>query len=73
MDSIDKLRILPVFKASTTAVLVPAVPEGRGLVEAEGNALGTPPIGYDVPGLRDSKRYDEIGINVIKKSPNAMA
>jgi glycosyltransferase involved in cell wall biosynthesis len=32
----------------------------------EGNALGTPVIGYDVPGLRDSMRYDETAINVIK-------
>ena len=39
----------------------------------EGNALGTPVIGDDVPRLRDSMRYDETAINVIKKSINAMA
>ena len=50
MDSIDKLLILPVFNASTTAVLAPAVREGWGLVVTEGNALGTPAIGCDVPG-----------------------
>ena len=38
----------------------------------EANALGMPAIGYDVPGLRDSIRYDETGINVVKKSPHAM-
>jgi hypothetical protein len=51
MDSIDKLLILPVFKASTTAVLAPAVREGWGLFVTEGNALGTPAIGCDVRGL----------------------
>jgi glycosyltransferase involved in cell wall biosynthesis len=35
-------------------VLVPAVREGWGLVVLEANACGTPVIGYDVPGLRDS-------------------
>jgi glycosyltransferase involved in cell wall biosynthesis len=50
MDSIDKLLILPVFKASTTAVLALAVREGWGLVVTEGNALGTPAIGCDVRG-----------------------
>jgi len=73
MDSTDKLLILPVFKPSTTAVPVPAVREGWELVVTEGNALGTPVIGYDVPGLRDSMRYDETAINVIKKSLNEMA
>jgi glycosyltransferase involved in cell wall biosynthesis len=66
MDSIDKLLILPVFKASTTAVPVPAVCEGWGLVVTEGNALGTPVIRYDVHLLRDSMRSDETAINVIK-------
>ena len=37
----------------------------------QANAMGTPAIGYDVPGLRDSTRYDETGINVIEKSPGA--
>ena len=72
MDS-DKLLILPVFKASTTAVPIPAVSEGWGLVVTEGNALGTPVIRYDVPLLRDSMRSDEAAVNVIKKSLNAMA
>jgi glycosyltransferase involved in cell wall biosynthesis len=68
MDSIDKLLILPVFKASTTAVLVPAVREGWRLVVAEGNALGTPAIGYDVLGLRDSIRYGmmKLGLMLLK-------
>jgi len=41
-------------------MLFPAVREGWGLVVLEANACGTPAIGYDVPGLRDSIRN---GIN----------
>jgi hypothetical protein len=33
----------------------------------------TPAIEYDIPELRDSIRHDETGINVIEKSPGAMA
>ncbi|HEX5977017.1 MAG TPA: glycosyltransferase family 4 protein [Nitrososphaeraceae archaeon] len=54
-------------------ILVPAVREGWGLVVTEANAMGTPAIGYDVPGLRDSIRHGETGINVMEKSPAAMA
>jgi glycosyltransferase involved in cell wall biosynthesis len=35
-------------------MLLPAVREGWGLVVLEANACGTPVIGYDVHGLRDS-------------------
>jgi glycosyltransferase involved in cell wall biosynthesis len=35
--------------------------------------MGTPAIGYDVYGLRDSIRHDETGNIVEKKLPEAMA
>ncbi|TLZ97008.1 MAG: glycosyltransferase [Methanobacteriota archaeon] len=35
-------------------LLFPAVREGWGLSVIEANAVGTPAIGYDVPGLRDA-------------------
>ena len=35
-------------------ILVPGVREGWGLVVTEANAMGTPAVAYDVPGLRDS-------------------
>jgi glycosyltransferase involved in cell wall biosynthesis len=54
-------------------ILVPAVREGWGLIVTEANAMGTPAIGYDVPGLRDSIRHDETGITVKERSPRAMA
>jgi glycosyltransferase involved in cell wall biosynthesis len=35
-------------------LLVPSVREGWGVSVIEANAMGTPAVGYDVPGLRDS-------------------
>ena len=35
--------------------------------------MGTPAIGYDVPGLRDSIRHGETGITIMEKTPAAMA
>ncbi|NYZ74041.1 glycosyltransferase family 4 protein [Candidatus Micrarchaeota archaeon] len=40
--------------AKAHLLLLPAVREGWGLVVLEANTCGTPAIGYDVPGLRDS-------------------
>ena len=54
-------------------ILVPAVREGWGLIVTEANAMGTPAIGYDVPGLRDSIRHGETGITIMEKTPAAMA
>jgi glycosyltransferase involved in cell wall biosynthesis len=54
-------------------ILVPAVREGWGLIVTEANAMGTPAIGYDVHGLRDSIRHRETGITIKERSPEAMA
>lgn len=54
-------------------ILVPGVREGWGLIVTEANAMGTPAIGYDVHGLRDSIRNGETGITVKEKTPEAMA
>lgn len=43
-------------------LLVPSVREGWGLVVTEANAMGTPAVGYDVKGLRDSIRNGENGL-----------
>jgi len=40
--------------ANAHVTVFPAVREGWGLVVTESNAMGTPVVGYDVPGLRDS-------------------
>ena len=54
-------------------VLVPGVHEGWGLVVTESNAMGTPAIAYNVPGLRDSVRDGETGILVKENSPSSLA
>jgi len=54
-------------------ILVPAVREGWGLIVTEANAMGTPAIGYNVHGIRDSIKHGETGILVTEKSSEAMA
>ncbi len=54
------------------AILVPGVREGWGLVVTEANAMGTPAIGYNVPGLRDSIRDGKTGL-LCEPDPEAMA
>jgi glycosyltransferase involved in cell wall biosynthesis len=53
-------------------LLMPAVREGWGLVVTEANACGTPAIGYDVRGLRDSIRDGQTGC-LVQPNPEAMA
>jgi len=43
-------------------LLVPGIREGWGLVVTEANACGTPAIGYNVPGLRDSIKDGVTGL-----------
>ncbi len=50
-----------------------SVREGWGLVIIEANALGTPAVVYDVPGLRDSVCQDETGLVCEKNAPAALA
>jgi glycosyltransferase involved in cell wall biosynthesis len=53
-------------------LLCTSVREGWGLVVTESNALGTPAVAYDVPGLRDSVRNGVTGI-LTEPTPNALA
>ena len=43
-------------------LIVPGVREGWGQVVTDANALGTPAVGYDVPGLRDSILHEKTGL-----------
>ena len=54
------------------ALLVTSVREGWGLVVTEANALGTPAVAYDVPGLRDSVKSGVTGL-LTQVSPGALA
>ena len=53
-------------------IAVPGVREGWGQVVTDSNALGTPAVGYDVPGLRDSIRDGFNGL-LVKSDPEALA
>jgi glycosyltransferase involved in cell wall biosynthesis len=54
-------------------ILVPSVREGWGLVVTEANAMGTPAVAYNVPGLRDSVRDGITGLLVKSNTPESMA
>jgi glycosyltransferase involved in cell wall biosynthesis/O-antigen/teichoic acid export membrane protein len=59
--------------ARAHCLLVPSVREGWGLVVIEANSAGTPAIGYDVPGVRDSIRDHLNGIVVPSGNPEGLA
>jgi glycosyltransferase involved in cell wall biosynthesis len=54
-------------------VLMPAIREGWGLVVTEANAMGTPVVGYNVPGVRDSIKDGKTGILTKENSPDCLA
>ena len=53
-------------------LLVPGIREGWGQVVIEANAFGTPCVGYDINGLRDSIKDGETGL-IVKCNPDRMA
>jgi glycosyltransferase involved in cell wall biosynthesis len=53
----DKQRLL----AGSRVCVCPSDKEGWGLTVIESNALGTPNVASDAPGLRDSVRHGETG------------
>ncbi len=54
-------------------LLYPGVREGWGLTVIDANAVGTPVVAYDVPGLRDSVRHQTTGLLASAGQPSAMA
>lgn len=54
-------------------ILVTSIREGWGLIVSEANALGTVPVVYNVPGLRDSIHHGKAGILCEKNSPENLA
>jgi glycosyltransferase involved in cell wall biosynthesis len=59
--------------ARAHVLLVPSVREGWGLVVVEANSVGTPAVGYDVAGLRDSIRHGVTGSLAAAGDPSAIA
>jgi glycosyltransferase involved in cell wall biosynthesis len=64
----EKLSLL----ARADVLMVTSVREGWGLVVTEAGRMGTPAVGYDVGGLRDSIRAQRTGV-LVDQSPRAMA
>lgn len=58
--------------ARASILINPSVREGWGLVVLEAAAMGTPAVGYDVAGLRDSILDDITGV-LCDPNPNACA
>ena len=54
-------------------VLMPGIREGWGLVVTEANAMGTPVVAYNIPGLRDSVSNGNSGILVKENTPSGLA
>lgn len=59
--------------ASARVCAFPSEKEGWGLGVIEANALGTPVVASDAPGLRDSVRHEETGLLVEPGNVDALA
>jgi glycosyltransferase involved in cell wall biosynthesis/O-antigen/teichoic acid export membrane protein len=59
--------------ARAHCLLVPSVREGWGLIVIEANSVGTPAVGYDVHGIRDSIRAEKTGLLADAGNPVALA
>lgn len=59
--------------AQAHCLLVPSVREGWGIVVIESNSVGTPAIGYDVHGIRDSICDGKTGLLAPASDPSALA
>ena len=69
VSEVEKLRLLQ----ESWVLVQTSRKEGFGLTVLEANACGTPAVGYDVPGLRDSIRHGETGILVPSGDVEALA
>ena len=58
--------------ARAALIVMASAREGWGLVVTEANAVGTPAVVYDRPGLRDSTVHEETGL-VTSPNPQALA
>ena len=54
-------------------IAVTSVKEGWGLIVTEANSQGTPAVGYDVDGLRDSILDKKTGLLTAQNTPEALA
>jgi len=59
--------------ARAHVLVMTSIREGWGVVVTEANALGTPAVVYNVPGLRDSTRDGETGVICKRNTPRSLA
>lgn len=59
--------------AGAHCLLMPSVREGWGMVVVEANSVGTPAVGYDVAGIKDSIRDGRTGVLSAAGDPAALA
>ena len=59
--------------AAAQCLLMPSVREGWGMVVVEANSVGTPAVGYDVGGIKDSIRDGRTGLLATAGDPVALA
>ena len=59
--------------ATAHCLLMPSVREGWGMVVVEANSVGTPAVGYDVGGIRDSIRNGRTGLLASAGDPVGLA
>ena len=59
--------------ATAHCLLMPSVREGWGMVVVEANSVGTPAVGYDVGGIRDSIRNGRTGLLATAGDPLGLA
>ena len=69
VDDDKKFELL----ARAHVLINPSIREGWGLVNIEANAVGTPIVAYNVPGIRDSVKDGFSGILCKEKSPGYLA
>ena len=70
-DVLEEEKVAILSKAQV--LVATSIMEGWGITVIEANACGTPVVGYDVPGLRDSIKHMETGILVPSGDIKALA
>ena len=69
LNNKDKLRLMSLAHL----IVVASVREGWGLIVTEANAMGTPALTYDVPGLRDSNKDGLTGFVCKENNPKCLS
>lgn len=72
-DGIKAFRLVQKRFPQAHVLIHPSVREGWGLVVIEANAMNTPAVVYNVPGLRDSTKNGVTGLICVQNTPENLA